>query len=1288
VHPGEVVAERFQIEGEAGAGGMGRVYRASDRLDGGRVAVKVLTALDPMSEERFVREATVLATLRHPGIVQYVAHGATVGGERWLAMEWLEGETLSARMRRAPLTTAETLVMAGHAADALAAAHAHSIVHRDVKPSNLLLVDGAVERVKLVDFGVARRTREEDPVTTTGVLVGTWAYMAPEQALSDRELDARADLFSLGCVLYQCLTGVRAFRANDPTAVLAKILLEEPPRLAELRPDLPASLDDLVTRMLAKSPAARPASATEVAEALAEILEDLGEPVPAAPAPPPRALGPEERRLVVIILADALRDPDATQVLVAKNADPRERALDDAVAAAGGRIEWLADGSALAFFAGKGLPHDEASRAARCALAMRDALPRVPMAMATGLGVVTGRSLVGEVIDEGVAALRRARPGSIAVDGPTAELLTERFRVLSGELVGARAEVDVTRRLLGRPTPCVGRDREIGLLRSLFDECASEPVARVALLTGPAGAGKSRIRYELLRDLEASGAAVRVLVARGDPLGAGSPFALAAEAVRGAAGIGDSEPFGARRARLVELVRRVLPAGDERTQRTTELLGEMVRLPFPDEGREALRAARRDPTLMGQGMRAAWEDWLDAECSVQPVLLVLEDLHWGDLPTVRLVDGALRTLADRPFMVLALGRLELHTQFPNLWSERNPQEVRVGPLTRSASERLVRQALGPHVAAATIDRVVERSEGNAFYLEELIRAVAEGAEATLPRTLVGMVQARLDALGPSARRVLRAASVFGGRFWAGGARALLGSEGEAEEVGRELDRLTAIELVSPRPGATLPGETEWAFRHALVRETAYATLTDADRSLGHRLAGEWLERAGETDAKVLAEHFARGGVPDRAAELLARAARQALSGNDLAAAQSLAERALSSSPAGAHVGPTLLVQAEAHRWRGELDLAVECARQAATALPRGSTEWFLAVAELIGATTNLGRFEETTQALDEALDVVAAPGAAAARLICLARGGALVLERGHVATGDALLARGELLAAAVESDPFAIASWHWFKAMRALCGGDLGAFVASTRKALARFEEAGDLRSAVTQRTNLGYGVAELGDYAGAEVELRAALEQVQRMGLVSTAAYVLQNLASVLARLERPDEARRFAERAIDTSVAIANPRIEAASRLTLASLLRERGDLALAEAEVRRALLLLEGQPALRALGLATLGRVLAQGGRPDEARAAAADALAVLQAQGEIEDGETTVRLAWVEALRAAGDREAAQAAAREAAARLSVRAERITDRALRVSFLTRVPDNALTMALAAEANTPAA
>ncbi len=286
---GEVLGGRFEIEHLAGSGGMGMVYRALDRRTGKRVAVKVCYRRGTHLLQRFEREARCLARLNHPGIVRYLAHGLEPQ-QAYLVMEWLEGESLAARLARARLTLAEAVALAIRVAEALVAAHAAGVVHRDLKPSNLFLVDGALDRVEIIDFGLARGQDGGAPITATGATLGTPGYMAPEQVKRPRDVDYRADLFSLGCVLFHALTGAAPFEGKDPLAMMMATASEDAPRVDSFVDGVPASLDDVVARLLSREPENRLGAGgdeREVATALraleAEVkAKHLGWSVPAA----------------------------------------------------------------------------------------------------------------------------------------------------------------------------------------------------------------------------------------------------------------------------------------------------------------------------------------------------------------------------------------------------------------------------------------------------------------------------------------------------------------------------------------------------------------------------------------------------------------------------------------------------------------------------------------------------------------------------------------------------------------------------------------------------------------------------------------------------------------------------------------------------------------------------------------------------------------------------------------------------------------------------------------------
>ncbi|HWU89325.1 MAG TPA: serine/threonine-protein kinase, partial [Kofleriaceae bacterium] len=306
---GALLGERFQIEQQIGTGGMGEIFRAHDRVSGEVVAVKVIFDGREHRGARFAREAEMLAALSHPGIVRYVSHGEMPSGELFLAMEWLDGEDLGARLLRAPLTMSEAVTLATRVAEALGAAHARGIVHRDLKPSNLFLPGGQIEQVKVLDFGIAQGEGRTQ-LTQTGMLIGTPGYMAPEQARTHGVVDARADVFALGCVLFLCLTGIPAFGGDSAVAILGKILFGEAPRVRELWPEVPEDLDALIARLLAKDPAVRPSDGASLAAALASVgpLTHGAAVAPRGLVARPTAITGSERRLVSLVLLGSVAE--------------------------------------------------------------------------------------------------------------------------------------------------------------------------------------------------------------------------------------------------------------------------------------------------------------------------------------------------------------------------------------------------------------------------------------------------------------------------------------------------------------------------------------------------------------------------------------------------------------------------------------------------------------------------------------------------------------------------------------------------------------------------------------------------------------------------------------------------------------------------------------------------------------------------------------------------------------------------------------------------------------------
>ncbi|MGH9461024.1 MAG: serine/threonine-protein kinase, partial [Vicinamibacteria bacterium] len=289
----------YKIVEKLGSGGMGDVYIAEDLTLGRKVALKVLptdVANDPERRDRFLREARAVAALSHPNVLAIHDFGED-RGIAFAVTELLEGQTLRQRLDAGPLSPVEAMELARQTADGLSAAHVRGIVHRDLKPENLFITRSG--KIKILDFGLAKTiggwgedTPTQTRVTEPGTIMGTVGYMSPEQ-VRGRSADHRSDVFSFGAILYEMLSGERAFRGESAAVTLSAILKEQPPELLKQNPNLPSSLERIVIRCLEKNPDERFQSAQDVGYAIDALSEEktTERPPVVADAPPPRKRG-------------------------------------------------------------------------------------------------------------------------------------------------------------------------------------------------------------------------------------------------------------------------------------------------------------------------------------------------------------------------------------------------------------------------------------------------------------------------------------------------------------------------------------------------------------------------------------------------------------------------------------------------------------------------------------------------------------------------------------------------------------------------------------------------------------------------------------------------------------------------------------------------------------------------------------------------------------------------------------------------------------------------------------
>jgi serine/threonine protein kinase/tetratricopeptide (TPR) repeat protein len=1307
---GLLIGDRFRIERRIGGGGMGRIFRARDLHTDRAVAVKLLAAASERDLLRFEREALLLLrltqTVAHPRIVGYVAHGV-LADQPYLVMEWLEGEDLASRLRRGPLAVAETVTLLRGVAEGLSVLHRSDVVHRDIKPSNLFLRNGEIERVTLLDLGLAHWLRDAARLTKAGALLGTPDYMSPEQARSDRPVTPASDLFSLGCVLYECLSGRPPFHAEHMATALVRTLLEEPVSVRLRRPEIPGQLEALVHRMLQKEPLLRPATATELLPLLAEL--PLGSSA-RAPAPAELDLPPlstEELRLFSVILAvpaaEKLRRWPQGSTLAEEDRDdtlPEHQEIQRALQRLNARCEQLADGTLLVALAWTGGAAEHAVTAARCALLVKEHWAGARVALATGRGVLTDGPLVGEGVDRALALLKNpgaplppGRPeptdSGVLLDALSMQLLEGQAvlaRRFDGQPVLQALQEPVIAQALpaavaDRQIPFIGRELELQQLLFELRHAAEESVAAAALVFGAPGIGKSRLLRELVLLGQAQLSSLQTLIGRGDPMRAGSPYATWIGALLGLCCLHGSEPVAFQRQRVFAVVAQHLPESE--AGRVAEFLCELASLReaagSSPEPSPLLSAARIDPRLMAQQVRRASLDLLAALCARGPVLLVLEDLHWCDTLSIRLVGEALEELAGAPLLVLGLGRPEMRQRLPEVWQRRVCVELQLPALGRRACERLARLVLGPAAAESQIVRIASQAGGNPLYLEQLLRAAAEGRGDELPATVLALLQSRVSLLSPEARRVAQAASIFGTSFWVGGVRALLGGSLSSAALEEAIEQLWRREVIERSSESRISGEREYRFLHALWRDAAYSLLTEENRQLGHRIAGEFLARAGEPDPLVIAEHLFTGGALEQALGHYLRAADHALHAGAPKLALQHAKQARLCRPDEAALGELLSVEARALSHRGRWQESLAHGSEGLSLIPAGRRAWYQIVQNQVSLGLMLGRGEVVTALTQQLLGALPEEDAHLEYAQSMSSLSVTYAMLGQRALALRLLERLREACALRLAQDLRLRGYlaRARSSFLHLLGADPWQALFLSRQAWRAYVEAGDVIAATVSRASVVPFLVDLGAFDEAEAEADAVLCEAE-LPLLTT-FLVVARVRLVRPTPERLTQIEQLCARAAPIIERQNNRIFQGLFGIAAAELASARGRTAEAEQGLRTALIQLAPVAALRPYAMRLLLRILLNQGRLDEAALLAAEAEHTVNELGPLGEFDIHLRQLSAEVSLAAGQHRSGCAALSRARDALLLRAGRILDRAARRRYLTAVPLNARVLVL---------
>lgn len=1208
---------------------MGAVYRAVDHTTGDLVAVKELHGLQPEDQERFARECAFLASLEEPGIVRYVAHGTSETGSKFLAMEWVDGPTLSEEIKRRGFSVRESVEIIKAVAKSVSAVHRRGIVHRDIKPSNIVLQSGDHRRPKLLDFGVARLAGKLGAgITASGMVIGSAGYLSPEQASGQKDIDVRSDVFSLGCLMFKCLTGSVPFRGDDPIGILLKISLEQAPRVRELLPRVPEDVDGVVATLLARDREARPRDASEVGrllESLSPGAEDAGP----ASLLDDAFLSAAEQRLAVLILAR--KDPFgsegsrwAVQSIPSPPTNLRTsnlHQLERAVAPFGVTLEAQADGTLIGTVTHPSGPATElAIRAARAIDALRAVDAKLFFSLSCGRAKDIPSLKIGDTVDRGINLLTHVmlhgEAGEAAVDTTIAALLDPSHEI------DARREVARLGAL--RPpggwlksaprTPFTGRDPELTFLRGLLEQTIEDRSARCALVVADAKLGKSRLCQELLQRSRADLFDTWFLHAEPDkqglPLGILGPV-LAELGRMGGAGLSPSDLFSARVA------------------------------------------------------------------SGTPLLVVIEDAHFADTATVAFFEAAVRDFADRAIFVLSLARPEISSAFPNFFAGRRLQTLQLEPLSTASSSTLLR-AVMPDAEDATIESLVRRARGNPFFLEQIGHAAAGGKLDELPDSVLATLDVRIDALSSDERRVMRAGSVYGATFWRGALDAMLPSSVDVAGALAELERKS---LVARRRKSRYRPHLELGFVDPLYTAASYARIPENERRTAHQTCARWLESAGERDPVSLAEHYEHGGDGQSAVGLFAVAAHLALESSDLLEAVRLCERALACGAFGEERGNIHVTAAEARYWLGRCPEALAHARDGMARLPRGSDGWCRAASAVIAAAGKMGN-RDALHAI--AATVFALPKTnAIERVVLFLQTATELIVAGKLEIADKALSL--VPQGLAQSEPRSAAWYFRARGWRALSSGDPCGCAMLMKRSCSAFEQVGDARNACVQRVIIARIAMMIGQLDEALEGFESCIEAARAQGLAGVLASARLHAGLVQSWLTRFDEAEADLRRALDGFRKQRDERMIALSAALYARVVLERHRVDEAETLIREGLAMVDAHTAIRALLLATHAQthnrraMLVDAPVPEAALKTASEVQLLVGELGELDEGEGYIRWSIAQIIWESGNLPEALRVVSEARTHLEQRAARITLESARDAFLQRIPEHALTIAL---------
>lgn len=878
---------RFEIRMQIGSGTFGEVFLGYDATLNRQVAIKCPKGAQSESViQNFLSEAQRLAQLQHPGIV--VIYDIGRDGDRcFIVTEYLEGQVLSMPTGRPDWQKGVEIVR--HLADALGHAHSRGIMHRDIKPSNIMMtVDG---RCVLMDFGLAVNDLEAG----RGEIAGTPTHMSPEQVRGEsHRIDGRTDIFAMGVVLYQLLTGRLPFRSADRKELFRKILEDPPQPIRQLNPAVPESIEAICKKALCKNLEDRYTTAYDFAESLEQairakspflsgdssqvVLNSTVVEVPSgtAPATPAgsatgdssqsRRLKDAQLRLVTLISfgfdvsargLDAEEQHAMSEVFTSTIVSLAENHGGSVSTTSGHEVE-ICFGFPVAY-------EDSLLRAIRCGMELlqlaeqQRTLPQrdeLVIAIHSGLTVaeetLQGVKLTGDTMQTLRRLMAVVEPGAVIVTEAVHKSSRIYFEQVSMGTVSVRgvaepvslyrviSEAPITLNRVelvdpGNLTPLIGRDTEFGILKDRWEQ-ATEALGQIVLLIGEAGLGKSRLIREIREHVIGVGVNPDIIELRCSQHHQSTGLHPMIEHLSQLLQLDQNHSADSRITAIERYLDSLSLTGDQNTILMASLLGvDASRLPPLD----VTPQKKRELTA------AFLLELLRKRSAQRPVLFIVEDLHWVDPTLLELLSVYVEDFDQNR----ALSIFTFRPEFETPWRSKPHQtQIALNRLTKRQIRDMMRKRLGrDDLPDVVVEQIAQRTDGIPLFIEEFSTLLAESGSLdhtsisesavtqVIPASLQDLLMARLDRMA-SNPGVIQLAAAIGREF----SYALLSAASDlgADELQRELEKLVAAEVLFRK--GDIP-DASFIFKHALIQDSAYNSMLKKRRHGIHARIGAALE---------------------------------------------------------------------------------------------------------------------------------------------------------------------------------------------------------------------------------------------------------------------------------------------------------------------------------------------------------------------------------------------------------------------------------------------------------------